>query len=379
MLGIIASRSIETDRRYHMMTEFANLPVDRLPPGHDSTRWLPVNGSLLFRFLAEDPMIVMACNPRIRHVIPGIMRAARELDAIVIFELTRTEGGVDGGYTGTTPHEFVRLIREYAERCSHTLPYGIHADHITVQSNRHDEIAACRELIDVQLEAGYTSFALDASFNPLHENVRLVTMLSKPIIERGLGLELELGEVAPVGRESGLTRVEDAVEFLSLLAEHGVFPHLLAINNGSHTGNYLDSHQVAIDLELTRRVYDAVRPFGVAGLVQHGITGTPLRIVGKLVEFGIRKGNIGTLWQNVAHAGLPLPLMDEMRKWARSHGVDIKYATRHFRERIDSIPDTDQEMIAQMAYREAYDFILAFNARGSASRFSQWLIKAECA
>lgn len=362
-----------------MITEFANSPPGRTIPDHDGNRGLPVNGSLLFRFLADDPMIVMACNPRIRHVIPGIMRAAGDLDAIVIFELTRTEGGVDGGYTGITPHEFVRMIREYAEQCSHTLPYGIHADHITVRSARDDEIAACRELIDVQLDAGYTSFALDASFNPLHENVRLVTMLSKPIIDRGLGLELELGEVAPVGRESGLTRVEEAVEFLSLLAGNGVSPHLLAINNGSHTGNYLDSHQVSIDLELTKRVHDAVRPFGVSGLVQHGITGTPLRIVGKLVEFGIRKGNIGTLWQNVAHAGLPLPLMDEMRKWARTNQVDIKYATRHFRDRIDSIPETDREMIAQMAYREACDFITAFNARGSASRFTEWLRASGCA
>lgn len=361
-----------------MTQRFANIVPDHLRKSYGDNRFLPINGRVLFQFLAHDPMIVMACNPRIRHVIPGIMRAAREMDALVIFELTRTEGGLDGGYTGITPHEFVQLILGYAEECDFTLPYVIHADHIIVRSSNESETATCRELIAAQMEAGYTSFALDASFTPLQENVRLVTLLSRPIVEKGLGLELELGEVPPVGQESGLTSVEETVEFLSLLAANGITPHLLAINNGSHTGNYIDHHQVSIDLHRTRQVYDAIRPFGVSGLVQHGITGTPVRIVGKLVEYGIRKGNIGTLWQNVAHAGLPVDLMDEMRQWAREHRVDIKFATRHFRQRIDSIAGDNRSMIAQIAYREACEFITAFNARGSVSRLAAWLDRERC-
>jgi len=361
-----------------MTHRFVNIVPSHLRETYGDTPHLPINGKVLFRFLAHDPMIVMACNPRIRHVIPGIMRAARELDALVIFELTRTEGGIDGGYTGFTPHEFVQTILDYAAETGFTLPYVIHADHIMVRSGEEDEIAACTALIAAQLQAGYTSFALDASFSPLHENVRLVSCLSAPVIGHDLGLELELGEVPPVGQESGLTSVDETLEFLSCLADRGITPQLLAINNGSHTGNYLDHHQVSIDLERTREVYEAIRPFGVSGLVQHGITGTPLRIVGKLVEYGIRKGNIGTLWQNVAHAGLPVGLMDEMRQWARRSGVDIKYATQHFREAIDSIPDEHREMIAQMAYREACEFITAFNARGSVSRLAAWLDGQQC-
>lgn len=337
-----------------------------------------VNGALVYRFLADEPMIVMACNPRIHYVIPGIMKAAAETDALVVFELTRTEGGVDGGYTGITPRRFVSLVREYARECSFTLPYVIHADHITVRSSDPKELEGCRRLIEEQLEAGYTSFALDASFNPLPENVRLVTRLARPIVQQGLGLELELGEVPPVGTESSLTSVEESVEFLQKLSREGIHPHLLAINNGSHTGNYLDSHQVSIDLELTREVWHAVRPFGVSGLVQHGITGTPLRIVGRLVEYGIRKGNIGTLWQNVAHAGLPLDLMDAMRHWAREEGVDIKYATGRFAAEIDRIPEANRLMIAEMACREAAEFIGAFRSEGSASRFLRWLEANGC-
>jgi fructose-bisphosphate aldolase class II len=107
--------------------------------------------------------------------------------------------------------------------------------------------------------------------------------------------------------------------------------------------------------------------------VQHGITGTPLHLVGKLAEYGIRKGNIGTLWQNVAHAGLPLELMDAMRLWARENRKDIKYATRVFKSEIDAIPEKNTLQIHDMAYREAKEFLNAFYARGSASKLARTL------
>src|SRR5690349_15605355 len=89
-----------------------------------------INGSSVYKLLPDAPFIIMGCNTRIRHVIPGIMRAAEELDAVVAFELTATEGGLDGGYTGQTPHRFVKSLLEYAETCRFSKPFIIHADHI---------------------------------------------------------------------------------------------------------------------------------------------------------------------------------------------------------------------------------------------------------
>ena len=88
-----------------------------------------ISGSSVYGLLSETPFIIMGCNTRIRHVIPGIMRAAEELDAIVAFELTATEGGLDGGYTGQTPDQFVKNLVEYAESCRFSKPFIIHADH----------------------------------------------------------------------------------------------------------------------------------------------------------------------------------------------------------------------------------------------------------
>jgi fructose-bisphosphate aldolase class II len=338
-----------------------------------------LNGKDLFRMLRDENMIVMACNARIKHVIPGIMKAAEELDAVVAFELTRTEGGLDGGYTGQTPEIYVKTIVDYAERCGFSKPFIIHGDHITVRDTSAGELAAAERLLQAEIEAGFTSFALDASFNPVADNIRIVHLLSQQAIADGYALEVELGEVKPVGSESNLTTVAETETFLSGLAALGVHPDLLAIDNGSKSGNYLEGEMVRIDLDRTREIYQTAREFGLTGLVQHGITGTPLRIVGKLAEYGIRKGNIGTLWQNVAHAGLPLELMDTMRHWARENKKDIKYASGVFKAEIDAIPEENARQIVDMAYREAKEFLTAFNSKGSAGRLASLLGGVTCA
>lgn len=341
-----------------------------------SSKVCVVNGSIIYNQLATTPFIIMACNTRIKHVIPGIMRAAEELDAMIAFELTATEGGIDGGYTGQTPDQFVRTLTAYAETCRFTKPFIIHADHITVKTGSDEEINAARQLIDAQLAAGYSSFALDASFSPVADNIAILSRIVPDLAEREVGIEVELGEVTPVDRDSNQTTVADVEEFLSGLAACGIKPHLLAIDNGSKSGNYLDGQLVNIDLQRTGDIFSAASRFGVSGLVQHGITGTPLRIVGKLAEYGIRKGNIGTLWQNVAHAGLPPELVDEMRDWAREQKKDIKYATAVFADKINAIDTADIKLIADLAYREAKEFITAFHAKGSVSRLAAALKSA---
>jgi len=306
------------------------------------------------------------------------MKAAEELDAVVTFELTRTEGGLDGGYTGQTPETFFNTIIEYVEQSRFTRPFLIHADHITVRNTGDDELEEASLLISAQIEAGYTSFAIDASFTPLAENIEIVAKLAEPVIRHGYGLELELGEtVHPPGRSS-LTTVSETKDFLAGVSRRGISPDLLAINNGSKRGNYLEGEVVRIDLARTQRIHQVAASFGLSGLVQHGITGTPLHLVGKLADYGIRKGNIGTLWQNVAHAGLPLDLIDAIREWARTNNRDIKYATGVFKDAIDDIPGENAAQIKELAYREAREFLTAFRAKGSATKLAETLSRSRC-
>jgi len=324
-----------------------------------------LNMKPIMEALRNEKLILMACNTRIIHVIPGIMKAAEELDAVVGFELAKSECNLSGGYTGMTPDVFVQTVVEYAEKIGFKHPFFIHADHITVKKDSEDEIEYARKLIDAQIKAGFTSYAIDASFNEIPINIRITTDLSKPIRKLELGLEVEVGEIKGMGDHGEyLTTVEEAVTYIEGLRDNGVYPQLLAINNGSKHGNYKPGEEVHIDLKRTGEIYDAIKKYGVA-IAQHGITGTPLHFIGQFADYGIRKGNVGTHWQNIAHKGLPEDLFNMMKKWAEENNKDIKYATKVFKNEIDNIPEENKKKIEQEAYESAKDFIKAFRAVGS--------------
>lgn len=331
-----------------------------------------LNAKDILRILQEEPVILMACNTRIKHVIPGIMRAAQELDAIVGFELARSECSLEGGYTGFTPETYAQTVISYAEAVGLSKPFFIHGDHITVKSTADEALASARQLIDAQLEAGYTSFAIDASFNELPDNIQITAELARPIVAAGLGLEVEVGEIKSAGQQAEITTVDEAVDFIQGLRREGIYPELLAINNGSKHGNYLEGEEISIDLARTGEIYQAIKEYGVS-IAQHGVTGTPLHLVGRFADYGIRKANVGTQWQNVAHAGLPPDLMAEMTGWAKENKKDLKFATKPFKERIDSIPKEYEAKIIERAYREAKEFIEAFRAKGTASKVMEAL------
>ena len=325
-----------------------------------------LNSKDILSILRDRKVIIMACNTRIKHAVPGIMKAAEELDAVVAFELAKSEGDVDGGYTGQNPKIYFETVVGYAEERGFTKPFFIHGDHITVKDTSSKAIESARNLIEEELEAGYTSFAIDASFNPVQDNIRITKELAAPIIKEGIGLEVEVGEIKAAGSEGTITTVEDALEFIQGLKEYNIHPDFLAINNGSKHGNYLEGEEISIDLHRTGEVYEAVKPYGVV-IAQHGITGTPLNLVGRFADYGIRKGNVGTIWQNIVHEGLPGELMAQMRAWAKDQGKDIKFATKPFKNEIDAIGREYAEPIEAKAYEEAKSFIRAFRADGTAS------------
>jgi len=331
-----------------------------------------LNSHDIFRAIQDEKVIIMACNTRIKHVIPGIMRAAEELDSIVIFELAKSEGNPDGGYTGMTPEMFFDTVIGYAEKTGFSKPFSIHGDHITTKNASKEEIESSRKLIEAELKAGYTSFAIDSSFNELEDNILITTQLAQPIVELGLGLEVEVGEVKSAGQEAVITTVEEATAFINGLWKNEIKPDLLAINNGSKHGNYLEGEKIFIDLERTKEIYDVIKDKGVC-IAQHGITGTPMHLVGKFADCGIRKGNVGTEWQNIAHKGLPEDLMEQMKKWAGDNKKDIKFATKVFVKDINSISEKYQKVIEQEAYQTACEFIRAFRAEKLASKLKDKL------
>jgi len=365
----------------------------------------PIPGSTIFRGISGKKTIIMAANVRIATVAQGIFKAAKDTDSAVFMELARSECDLKGGYTGLTPKDFSERMNQAAKAVQFDI-WALHADHITIKTGDAPEIEGTKQLIDAQIMAGYTSFAIDAShlFNfegktvrqELEKNIQATTDLALYIKNRmtgkDFGLEVEVGEI---GRKDGhglvLTRPEEAVEFVKALQENGVYPQVLAIANGSTHGHVYDEkgnviEQLSIDIPQTKAVAKALRENNLqVGIAQHGITGTPRDLINQHFPKGdIIKGNVGTFWQDVVFNTLKVyepALYKEIQEWtlgkyrAQNPGKkdsqifdgNCKFAIKEFFKELYAVEEDTEHAIRAMAYAESLVFFKAFSSYGSAS------------
>ena len=366
----------------------------------------PVPGSLIFDNLKDEKCIVMATNVRIvPGIAKGIMRAAKDLDAPIMFELARSEMNLDKGYTGLTPADFGRLITEVAKDVQYDM-WALHADHITIKKGEKEEMESTKKLIEAQIAAGFTSFAIDAShiFNfegktvreELAGNIAVTTEIGKFIKEKmkgkSFGLEVEVGEIGRKGKEGAiLTKPEEAVEFIKALNENGVFPQVLAIANGSTHGNIYDDlgrsiPQVSINIEQTMAVAKALKDARLnVRIAQHGITGTPRELIKtKFPKGDIIKGNVGTHWQNIVwdtYKIIKPEFYEKVYKWTMDtytpknpgkskeqiFGENVKNATKVFFNEIYGMDPEAVKVVEDVAYAEAKIFLKCFDCEHTAA------------
>jgi fructose-bisphosphate aldolase class II len=365
----------------------------------------PISGSAILKGITGHRAIVMAANVRIATVAQGIFQAAKDTDSVVFMELARSESDLKGGYTGMTPAVFSEKMQEAAQKVEFGT-WALHADHITIKKGDAAEIEGTKQLIDAQVSAGYTSFAIDAShlFNfegknvreELAENIRITTELARHIgarmKDREFGLEVEVGEIGR--KDSGglvLTKPAEAVEFIRALNENGVFPDVLAIANGSTHGHTYDANgnvvaQLSIDIPQTKAIAQALRDNKLTvGIAQHGITGTPRDLINLHFPKGdIIKGNVGTFWQDVVFDILKVyepALYKSIQDWTLERyrplnpgkkdnqifDGNCKMAIKEFYQEIYAVSEETNQAVRARAYAESLVFFRAFGAYNTAS------------
>ncbi len=368
----------------------------------------PKPGNRIIQSLINEKAIIMAANTRVvPGVVRGILRAAKDLKAPIIFELARSECNLERGYTGHSPASYATAVKEVADEVGWPF-WALHADHITLKKGDAGDVAATKELIKGHIDAGFTSFAIDASYlfdhdgkttlEELAKNIAVTTELAHFIAEhygsKDFGLECEVGEVGKKDT-SGLvlTTVDEAATYIKALKENGVEPDLLAIANGSTHGNIYDENgnpieQVTINIPRTVDIAKAIAPMNVK-VAQHGITGTPLPLINSDFPKGhILKGNVGTFWMNIVWETLEVfepelyqkiwswtldTYSEEAAKKGMTRDIEVfgkysKFAIKQFFDELHALnPDTLKALEAR-AYFGAAMFMKAFGSVGMTDR-----------
>ena len=365
----------------------------------------PIPGSTILNSVSGKKVIVMAANVRIATVAEGIFKAAKDTDSAVFMEIARSESDLKGGYTGMTPQVFSEKMNAAAKAVGFDI-WALHADHISIKKGDAAEIDGTKQLIDAQVKAGFTSFAIDAShlFNfegknvrdELEQNIRATTDIARHIRQKmkgeEFGLEVEVGEIGRKDTEGlVLTRPEEAVGFIKALNENDVFPHVIAIANGSSHGHAYDANgnvieQLSIDITRTKAIAQALRDNHLnVGIAQHGITGTPRDLINLHFPKGdIIKGNVGTFWQDVAFGIIKIyepALHKNIQDWTlekyrptnpgkkdrQIFDGNCKMAIKEFYKEIYAVDEETNKAMQAMAYAESMVFFRAFGAYGTAS------------
>ncbi len=227
-------------------------------------------------------------SPRHTAMIKPVLQAGQGLNSPLIVqisqrELTRYQ---------ITPAAFADEFYAQLDALKISVPVVLHLDHTK-------ELAA----IQTAIAAGFTSVMIDASEQPLHENIertRAVVEYAQPL---GVSVEAELGRIGTTDfveteRDEELYTVPEEAELF--VRETGI--DALAASVGTAHGVYM-VRQPKVDLERLK----AIRALTTVHLVLHGGSGVPSAMIAgaiKLEGGGVSKVNLATDLEVAALAAL---------------------------------------------------------------------------
>ena len=349
-----------------------------------------VSGRDIVAAAKEVDSIVLDANARHPLVIKAVLQAAKKKNAAVLIELAKSEST----YCGANYDNIPDYALKYSTEMGHGAVFGLHVDHYAIKG-QEDVLKGVGHLSKI-LVNGFTSVAIDASHLDDYDNF-VATRSIGGWLPSELGLEVEVGEIKGPGE---LSTVEEAAYYVGGLNAWGIFPDYLAISNGSLHGTYDPTvgQMEGIDLKRTKEIADVIAPYGVT-IAQHGISGTPLHKVSTFRKYGIRKGNVATLFQNVyfgikmdpetgnaiteggtytkeADRGISTELWNQIVAAGDSKGMnrksgDYKKLNLPFCDMIFAEPQPIIDRIVDEMQYWAEKFIVAFGAEGSADAVAE--------
>ncbi|MEF2144565.1 MAG: class II fructose-bisphosphate aldolase [Desulfovibrionaceae bacterium] len=347
-----------------------------------NSKALIVSGKVIDQaLLKKGKCMTIAANGRNIFVIEGALRAAQKADAAIIIEIAKSEAT----YCPTTLFNIARRTDALMNQYGITVPVAIHADHYFIKGQK--DLDQAKMEIPALFEQGVTSIAIDASHLPDADNLKTNIELA-PLIPTWAGYETEVGEIKGT---QGLSTPDEALFLIRGLNAHGFFPDWIALNNGTTHG--IEDTGAGIQVELTRKIHEALEPYGTSG-AQHGTSGNHSDRLREIAEkTHTTKANVATALQMVAWGvkvneygnaimdngefakvpgkGLSEELWAEMKAYADEKGIkggNYKKLNLPFERRMQGQTAEVRERMVQGVEDFVYDMLVnVFNAQGSAS------------
>jgi len=280
----------QSSPEYAKLIEIGRPPnIQKLFP---NSKALLVSGKVIDRaLLAKGRSMTIAANARNHLIIRGVLAAAQRAEAAVIIEIAKSEGGASS-YCDPNFWNLARQVDALINEMGLTVPVAIHADHYGLKNDKDLEKAKVE--VPSLFDAGITSIAIDASHMTDDKNL-LASIAINPFIPKWAGLETEVGEIKG---DIGLSTPEDALFLVQGLNAHDIHPDWIALNNGTTHG--IQASSTGIQVELTAKVHQAIKPYGLSG-AQHGTSGNSSERLREIAQFtNTTKANVATALQMVS-------------------------------------------------------------------------------
>ncbi|XXN62729.1 class II fructose-bisphosphate aldolase [Enterobacter ludwigii] len=225
----------------------------------------------LIQTAAQQKYAVLAINCFNLETARAAIQAAEQQRAPLILNVYQ------GHSAHFPPAVAVPLVRALADAAS--VPVALALDH-----------GKAFPLIGQAFRAGFTGLMIDASSEPLAENIRQTAAVVKMAHTAGVCVEGELGHIADAptyelaDASVKMTQVADVLPFIEQTDID-----LLAISVGTAHGLYPAGVKPKIDFQRLQELQAvATRP-----LALHGGSGTPAEDIRRVSEFGVAKINVG--------------------------------------------------------------------------------------
>ncbi len=237
---------------------------------------------LLFQKLARSSKTqstLLAVCPNSETVLNAAIRAAKRANAPILFAATLNQVDIDGGYTGWTPEDLIRKIKEVSYKVYYKGPIIVCIDHggpwvkdkQTIEKWGLDRgMDWIKKSIEAAIVAGYDMIHIDTTvdiFNKIEINKvvdRTIELLFySENFRKSRGLKPISYEVGTEEVHGGLTNVEIFKKFLALLKDglkakklNKIWPLFIVAKIGT------DLHTKTFDNYVAKDVVDIVKKYG---------------------------------------------------------------------------------------------------------------------